>query len=40
MMLMGLFSRHISPHALVRNWVLLYVGNLAEALIISPRNSR
>ena len=31
---MGLFSRHISLRALGRNWALVYVGNLAGALIV------
>ena len=34
LMLMGLFSRHISLRALGRNWALVYVGNLAGALIV------
>ena len=33
MMLMGLFSRRISLRELGRNWALVYVGNLAGALI-------
>ena len=34
MMLMGLFSRRVSLRELGRNWGLVYVGNLAGALII------
>ena len=34
LMLMGLFSHHISLRALGRNWALVYVGNLAGALIV------
>ena len=34
MMLMGLFSRRISLRELGRNWALVYVGNLAGALIV------
>ena len=34
MMLMGLFTRRISILALGRNWALVYVGNLAGALIV------
>ena len=33
-LLMGLFSRYISLRALGRNWALVYVGNLAGALIV------
>ena len=34
LMLVGLFSHHISLRALGRNWALVYVGNLAGALIV------
>ena len=34
MMLMGLFTRRITLRALGRNWALVYVGNLAGALIV------
>ena len=34
MVLMGLFSRRISPRELVRNWGLVYVGNLVGSLAV------
>ena len=34
MMLMGLFTRRIGLRRLGRNWALVYVGNLAGALIV------
>ena len=34
LLVMGLFSRHIGLWSMARNWVLVYVGNLAGALIV------